>query len=151
SPIASKESFMVRLAFAVLLLAVTPPSSPAAPPWPASVSVDEAVALALQDNPSLRAKQHEYRATRTNEITAGLPPNPVASYNADQLGARNVDPQHTVTLGQPIELGGKRQRRIDSARAASRVTGAELEDVRRQVVAQVKKSFTDVLVADAVL
>jgi cobalt-zinc-cadmium efflux system outer membrane protein len=54
-------------------------------------------------------------------------------------------------VGQPIELGGKRQRRVDSARATSRVTAAELDDVHRQVVAQVKKAFTDVLVADAIV
>src|SRR5207237_802391 len=74
-----------------------------------------------------------------------------ASYLAEQLGSRNIDPQHTINVGQPIELGGKRGRRLDSARAASRVTAAELDDTRRQVVAQVKKAFTDVLVAEATL
>src|SRR5207245_1265321 len=66
------------------------------------------------------------------------------------IGSRN-DPQYTFSLGQPIELGGKRARRLASARAASRVTAAELEDTRRQVVAQVKKAFTDTLVAEATL
>src|SRR5206468_5805453 len=42
--------------------------------------------------------------------------------------------QYTVILNQIIELGGKRDRRIDSARAATRVTGYELEDVRRQEI-----------------
>src|SRR5216684_2109564 len=45
------------------------------------------------------------------------------------------------------DLGGKRQRRIESARAATRVTGHELDDVRRQIGFQVKKAFTDALVA----
>lgn len=141
---------MVRLVFAVMLIVVIP-GSPAAQDWPASLSVDEALALAVRDNPSFRAKRQEYRATQANEITAGLRPNPVTSYVAEQLGNRNVDPQHTVTLGQPIELGDKRQRRLNSARAASQVTAAELEDVRRLVVAQVKKAFTDVLVADGIV
>jgi len=142
---------MVRLAFAVLLAVAAPSAGTAAQGWPSSISVDEAVDLALKGSTMLRAKQQEYRATQANEITAGLRPNPVASYVAEQLGNRNVDPQHTVTLGQPIELGGKRQRRLDSARAASQVTAAELDDLRRQVVAQVKKAFTDLLVADAIL
>jgi outer membrane protein TolC len=129
---------MVRHAFAVVLLVVVPSGSPAAQGWPAAISVDEALALALRDNLTLRAERQEHRATQANEIPAGLRPNPVAPYAAEQLGNRNVDPPHTVTLGQPIELGGKRQRRLDSARAASRVTAAELEDVSRQVVAQVK-------------
>ena len=112
---------------------------------------DEAVALALRENPTLRAKAQDVRATEANEITAGLRPNPTASYSAEQLGNRNVDPQHTVTLGQPIETGGKRGRRVASARAATRVAGYELDDVRRQTIAQVKKAFTDVLVAQATL
>src|SRR6185503_15080722 len=81
-------------------------------------------------------------------------PNPTASYSAEQLGApRNSDaiPQHTVTVGQPLELGGKRGRRLDSARAAIRVSEWELADVRRQVIAQVKRAVTDVLTAEATL
>jgi outer membrane protein, heavy metal efflux system len=142
---------MVRLVVVSLIVVIVAAAAPASAQPAARLSVDEAVALALRENPTLRAKQSEYRATQAQEITAGLRPNPVASYNAEQLGNRNVDPQHTVTLGQPIELGGKRQRRLDSARAASRVTSAELDDVRRQVVAQVKKAFTDVLLARATL
>jgi hypothetical protein len=49
-------------------------------------------------------------------------------------------------MGQPIELGGKRQRRLDSARVAMRVTGYEVEGVRRQMIFQVKKAFTDALI-----
>ena len=115
------------------------------------LSLDDAVTLALRENPTLRAKQHEYRATQAQEITAGLRPNPTGTSLVEQLGSRNVDPQYTISVGQPIELGGKRARRLDSARAASRVTAAELEDTRRQIVAQVKKAFTDVLVAEATL
>ena len=142
---------MFRLALAVVLVTVTPSVSMFAQEWPPSLSIDEAVALALRENPTLRAKREEYRATQANETTASLRPNPVASYAAEQLGNRNVDPQHTVTLGQPIELGGKRQRRLESARAASRVTGAELDDVRRQVAAQARKAFTDALVSDGIV
>ena len=105
--------------------------------------------LALRHNPTLQAKEREYAATKANEITAGLRPNPTASYLADQLGSSNVDQQHTVAISQPIETGGKRQRRIESARAASRVSELELADLRRQVGAQVKKAFTDLLVAEA--
>src|SRR5262249_5417594 len=89
--------------------------------------------------------------TGANDTTAAPGPNRVASYAAEKLGNRKVAPQHTVTLGQPIELGGKRQRRLDSARATSQVTAAELDDLRRQVEAQVKKAYTDLLVASEIL
>ena len=113
------------------------------------LTLEEAVAAAVQNNPALRAKTLELQSARANEITAGLRPNPTASYAAEQLGSRNVDQQHTVTLGQPIETGGKRDRRIESARAATAVTTQEIGEARRQVVLQVKKAFTDGLVARA--
>ena len=115
------------------------------------LTVDEAVAAALQHNPSLRAKTLELGSTQANEITAGLRPNPVASYLAEQLGNRNVDSQQTVTLGQPIETGGKRRRRLESARAATAVTTEEIADARRQVILLVRKAFTDALVARATI
>src|SRR5207237_8473392 len=69
---------------------------------------------------------------------------------AEQFGGRSAaPPQHTGILAQPSETGGKRQRRIDSARAATRTTGHELNDVRRLVIAQVKSAFAGVLVGQA--
>ena len=141
---------MVRFVVIVLSCLALAPAAGAQSPEP-RVTLDDAVALALRENRTLRAKQFEYRATRANEITAGLRPNPIATYSAEYLGARNVDQEHAVSVGQPIELGGKRERRMDSARAATRVSEFELADTRRQVVAQVKKAFTDVLVARGTL
>jgi cobalt-zinc-cadmium efflux system outer membrane protein len=111
------------------------------------LTVQEALELAMQANPALRAKQFEYQAVGAGEITAGLRPNPSANFLAEQFGGGSASQtQYTVTVGQPIELGGKRQRRLESARAATRVSGHELDDARRQVAFQVKKAFTDALV-----
>jgi len=110
---------------------------------------DDAIRMALERNPTLRAKQLELQSVRANETTAALRPNPTLNYLAEQFGAAGQQPQYTVSLGQTIETGGKRGRRIESARAATRVTGYELEDVRRQVIFQTQKAFTDVLVAQA--
>ncbi len=112
-----------------------------------SLTVQEAIELAMRSNPTLRAKQFEFQAVGAGEITAGLRPNPSANFLAEQFGGGSASQtQYTVSVGQPIELGGKRQRRLESARAATRVTGHELDDVRRQVAFQVKKAFTDALV-----
>jgi len=113
------------------------------------LSLDDAVSLATRANPTIRAKEFEHQAVTANEITAGLRPNPTANFLAEQFGGASdaSQTQYTLSVGQPIELGGKRQRRIDSARAATRVTGHELDDVRRQIIFQVKKSFTDALAA----
>ena len=133
-------------AFALLLAAAPGPAGAQAALG--RLTLEDAVALAARANPVLRAKQFELRAVGANEITAGLRPNPTATYLAEQFGGGSAAlVQHTFSIGQPIELGGKRQRRLESARAATRVSGHELEDVRRQVVFQVKKAFTDALVA----
>jgi outer membrane protein, heavy metal efflux system len=113
----------------------------------ARLTLDEAVSLAGRANPTIRAKEFEQRAVTAGEITAALRPNPTANFLAEQFGGASdaSQVQYTINVGQPIELGGKRQRRIDSARAATRVTGHELDDVRRQVIFLVKKSFGDAL------
>jgi cobalt-zinc-cadmium efflux system outer membrane protein len=113
------------------------------------LSLDEALALALERNPTVQAKVAELRSVRANEITAGLRPNPTMSFLAEQLkpGQAQQDGQYTVNVGQPIELGGKRLRRVDAARAATRVTAYQLEDVRRLTVLQVKAAFAGALVA----
>ena len=115
------------------------------------LTLSDAVRLASRDNPTLRAKQLELRTAQANEVTAGLRPNPTASYVAEQLGGSTAEQQHTVTLSQPFELGGKRQRRLESARAATRVTTEEIGDVQRQTILEVKKAFVDALVAQSTL
>ena len=112
------------------------------------LSLDEALALALRQNPTVRAKSAELRSVRASEITAGLRPNPTANYLAEQFGGGSAAlVQHTFSIGQPIELGNKRLRRVDAARAATRVTAFQLEDVRRLTVLQVKTAFAGALVA----
>jgi len=114
----------------------------------ARLPLDEAVTLALLENPVVRAKEFERQAVAANEITAGLRPNPQVTFLSEQHPAGSASvPQYTFSIGQPIELGGKRQRRVDSARAATQVTVCELADLKRQAVYQVKKSFADILVA----
>jgi outer membrane protein, heavy metal efflux system len=113
------------------------------------VTLDEALQLALKQSPTLMAQQAALLSTKAGETTAALRPNPTMNFLAEQLqpGQSQQDAQYTVSVGQPIELGGKRQRRIDSARAATQVATYQLDDARRQVVLQVKSAFAGVLIA----
>src|SRR5262252_48773 len=112
------------------------------------VSLNEALDLALRQNPTLRAQQYALQSSKANEITAGLRPNPQANFLAEQHpGGSAAVPQYTASFGQTLELGGKRQRRIDSARAATEVSGFQLDDVRRQTILQVKTAFAGALIA----
>jgi len=116
-----------------------------------TLSLEDAVALASRENFTLQAAQFNYQATRANEITAALIPNPSFSYLGEQLNEGSNVQQYTVAAGQIVETGGKRQGRLDSARAATQVAGHSLTGVERQVLLQVKKSFTDVLTAKLAL
>src|SRR2546427_7026672 len=81
-----------------------------------TLTLEQALRLASETNPNVRAKEFELKAVGANEITAGLRPNPTANFLAEQFGGGSVSQtQYTISIGQPIELGGKRQRRIDSA------------------------------------
>ena len=78
---------MVRIIVLVLSLALALPAGAQTGP---RITLDEAVALALRENRTLRAKQFEREATRASEITAGLRPNPVATYSNQYPGASDI-------------------------------------------------------------
>src|SRR5215813_1670855 len=126
------------------LLGTLGPVSPVASQQPLDrVAVDDALRIALQQNPTVRAQQAALTSTKAGEVSAALRPNPSMNFLAEQFrpGQSQQDTQYTVNVGQPIELGGKRGRRLDSARAATQVAGYQLEDVRRQITLQVKSAF----------
>src|ERR1700730_2002691 len=134
---------MVRIiAVACCLVLLGAPARPSAQTPVSTLTLDEAMSLAGAANPTVRAKEFEVQAVGANEITAALRPNPSTFFLAEQFGSGSAhQTQYTLNVGQTIELGGKRQRRVDSAKAATKVTGFELVDLKRQVIFQVKKSF----------
>ena len=70
------------------------------------VSVDDAVQLALKQNPTLLSQQATLLSTKAGETTAALRPNPTMNFAAEQLrpGGSQSEAQNTVSHGQPIEL-----------------------------------------------
>lgn len=132
---------------------VTPRPAAPATPVPTGelmrLSLAAALELAARDNPTVRAKGYELSATRANETTAGLSPNPSFSYGRGGFNSPRIS--DSVSIGTTVELGDKRERRIDSARAATRQTSFELADLQRQVMFQVKAAYAGVLQAKAVL
>lgn len=72
--------------------------------------------MALENNPTLRQADFSIRAAEGRKIQAGLLPNPVVGYSADDLSFRNFSDsgKHTFFIEQKIPLGGKlaKSRRI---------------------------------------
>jgi cobalt-zinc-cadmium efflux system outer membrane protein len=104
------------------------------------VTLDQAVALALQHNPSLRAQELAVASARAGETTARLRPNPILSNETADL---------TAMVTQLMELGGKRARRMDSARLATEIAHRDLADARRTLLLTVRATFAAGLLAQS--
>ncbi len=158
--------------FVAVCLLCAPPAHAQAPPGgggnPAEagshkgstpLTKDQAVALALQHNQSLRAQRLTVDQSRAGEVTAGLKPNLLlTSSNADfpvftpsQLTLFNIRNTQTFTesLSYRVERGGKRERRIQVARDTTEMTARTVDDAERQVRFQVGQAFVSVLLAQA--
>jgi cobalt-zinc-cadmium efflux system outer membrane protein len=94
----------------------------------------------VQHNPTLRAKEQEYEATRANEITAGLRPNPTASHAAEQQ-------DHTFGVGLSIPLRVLDRNQGEIARTRAEVARADqLRDAMiNQTRAEIETAFAAML------
>jgi cobalt-zinc-cadmium efflux system outer membrane protein len=102
------------------------------------LTLEQAIELALRGNPGLRAQAATVESTRDGEITAALRPNPTFS---------NGTVDFTGGLGWTFERGGKRRRRIDSARLATAGAEHDLRDTRRTLIGNLRTTFTAALLA----
>jgi len=103
-----------------------------------SLTLEQALELALRGNPGLRAQAATVESTRAGEITAALRPNPTFT---------NGTVDFTGGIGWTFERGGKRRRRIDSARLATAGAERDLQDARRTLIGTVRSAFTAALLA----
>jgi cobalt-zinc-cadmium efflux system outer membrane protein len=129
----------------------------AAPVWAqtAPLTLDQAVAMARSQNPSLRAARADLEATRAGEITAGLRQNPYLNISGSDITLPADNPaspySYSVDIGRLFERGQKRRWRLDSARATTKMTESQYRDQERQTVLAVKQAFTNLLLAKAAL
>ena len=112
----------------------------------------QALDLALMHNPELTASSHGALAAEGTARQAGAFPNPRLELQASEFGGSGTrngfdGAETSVQLSQSVELGGKRGARQRAAQAEARLTGWEYEAKRLDVLAQTKKAFIDVLLA----
>ncbi len=123
-----------------------------------SVTLRDAVALALLHNPELATFAWETRAREARVLQANRLPNPVFGLDLEDIGGsrlrsgvagneQTIQPQTTVRLGQLIELGGKRAARRDLAARTRDLAAWDFEAARIDVLTQVTQAFIDVLAA----
>src|SRR5712692_6642392 len=136
-----------RIFIFVLLTAVaTTAASPQEPPAPAlpaaseaaepPLTLDEALALAATNNRTITAARLRRAIDQAGIDAAKERPNPDLRYEQAK-----ETPHQSLTASQPIELGGKRGRRIAHAEAVLRTGEAELARAQADVRAQVRRTY----------
>ena len=119
-----------------LLLAASASASAQAGQGP---SLPEALATAFANNPELAAAGREIGIAEGERRQAGLMPNPALSWEVEDT--RRDTRTTTVTLSQPLELGGKRGARIAVAGSGQAIALLELERQRNGLRADVVQAF----------
>lgn len=112
-----------------------------------SLSLPGAIAAAFAENPDLAAAQWEIGVAQGDRQQAGLMPNPVISWEAEDT--RRQTSTTTVMLSQELELGGKRGARIGAASIGQRAAQIEFERRGNELRAEVVQAFYAALRAQA--
>jgi outer membrane protein, heavy metal efflux system len=121
---------------------------------PGALTLAQVLDNARAKNPTLLAAQTNLRAVRAQEIQAGVRANPYLAVNGTDVTESADQPtpyNYTVQMSRLFERGNKRGYRLDTARATTAQTQAQLEDTIRQTVLTIKTAFTSMLVAKEAL
>jgi cobalt-zinc-cadmium efflux system outer membrane protein len=114
------------------------------------LTLRQALALALAGNPDLAAFSWELRSGDPRILQAGLIPNPelgveLENFLGSEPSRKFETVETTLSIGQLVELGGKRAARIRLASSEKGVSIWEYEAKRVDVAAEVAKAFVEVL------
>jgi cobalt-zinc-cadmium efflux system outer membrane protein len=169
-----------RLRFPVLLVAVlsgaagaqSPPAPSQSPPPPkaqalaqnpgaVTISLDDAIQMALRHNHNLLAARTTIQQSEAEEITANLRPNPVVLsdwqflpiFQPSQFSSDYLDNTAQFDLGVSylFERGKKRQHRLRAARDLTAVTRSQVADNERTLAFSVSTLFINVELAESTL
>jgi len=145
----------VALAAITALLAVA--ASAQSQPQPPEITLEQAIELALANNPSIKATRTQIPQSQAQEITAGLRPNPVLSWDSQFVPlptpslfsgeTLNNLQQFDMGVGYLLERGHKRRRRVDAARSQTAVTRSQVADAERTLTLNVAQQFINALLA----
>ena len=129
---------------------------------PGSITLDQAIEMALQHNHALLATRTTVQQNEAQETTANLRPNPTLFTDWEYLplvnpGGSLAEYLHNSTEGDIgvsylFERGKKRQhRRLQAAKDATAVTRAQVTDNERALTFQVASLFINVQLAESAL
>jgi cobalt-zinc-cadmium efflux system outer membrane protein len=121
---------------------------------PASLTIEAAIAQALETGPRTAAAQARRQAAAAGVDQADVAPNPELSVEMENFQGSGPyrdfrSSERTYSLSQTLELGGKRGARVDAARAGLSRATYDLEISRLDLTRDVKLAFAEALAADA--
>jgi cobalt-zinc-cadmium efflux system outer membrane protein len=113
------------------------------------VSSNDLVRRALVSNGELAAARIEIERARARLLQAGLRPNPTLDF--EQSTGRYTDStgesETSIGIALPLELGGKRRRRIELAQVELEAVEAEVADRERRLAAELRSIYVEALAA----
>jgi outer membrane protein, heavy metal efflux system len=119
-----------------------------------ALSLQQVVDYTFAHNPGLLASRQNLQSMRGQEVEAGLRQNPnflVYGSNLSNPATAATPYGYSLQLSRLFERGQKRRWRLDSARATTAQTAAQLHDQERGTIMAAKQAFTDMLLAKAAL
>lgn len=134
-----------------------PPAGPA-PPSPTvalyydpvqGASSSGLVRRASQSNREIAAARLDITRARARLIQAGLRPNPTLDFEqtTGRLTGSAGESETSVGVAVPLELGGRRRRRVELARAELEAVEAEVADRERRLAVEVRALYAEALAA----
>ena len=127
---------MLKAAGAMLLLALVSPVTIAAQSEPQKLALADALQRAERQNLDLIAARARRAAAEAGIRAAGQRPNPTANF-----GVLRDTPHESLFFDQPVEIGGRRGKRIEVAHEERTLTEAGIAVVERGVRRNVREAY----------
>lgn len=115
---------------------------------PDSLTLEKALQYTLQSSPQLAIYPFEQRAAEARVLQAGLRPNPELALEVENVagsgdlrGTRSAE--YTLSLSQTVELGNKRQLRLNAAHRATDSTEQAYALARLEVLAETTRRYIE--------
>jgi len=104
------------------------------------ISIDEAVRLALANNPRIKALKYDLEAADRGVASASALANPSVTFTP---GVTRAGSDEELLISQPLEINGTRSARSGIARAQAQAVKAQVLAELRETVYEVKESYLE--------
>src|SRR5437762_14269976 len=114
------------------------------------VTLAQALALTLKQNPDLAAFSWDLRSAEARVLQARLRPNPELGMQSEDISGSRPGFSHsqtTLQLSQLLELGGKRTARVREATFGRELAKLDYESKRLDILKKTAQAFVEVLSA----